>query len=169
MNRKRFLWQSVAAPATALVLPQWLLGQKNVAAQPLPPEKVKEFVIAGHNDLDKVKALLTEFPNLLFASWDWGNGDFETALEGAGHMGRSDIASFLIESGARPNIFVLTMLGKNTEVKALLESFPSLLNAKGPHGFTLLHHAQKGGDAAKELLAFIQSKGLTETQLKIKD
>jgi hypothetical protein len=29
---------------------------------------------------------------------------------------------------------------------------------------TLLHHAQKGGDDAKELLDYLQSKGLKETK-----
>lgn len=172
MNRKRFLSRSIIAPAAMIAVPQWLIARNsNTAdiANPIPPEKVKEFVIAGHNDLEKVKSLLIEFPNLLFASWDWGNGDFETALEGAGHMGRKDIAQHLIGTGARPNIFVLTMLGKTTEVKAILESFPGLLNSKGPHGLTLLHHAQKGGDDAKELLSYMQAKGLAETQYKIKD
>ena len=46
---------------------------------PLPPEKVKNFVIAGHSNFDKVKSMLAEMPTLLYATWDWGNGDFETA------------------------------------------------------------------------------------------
>jgi len=67
---------------------------------PLKPELVKEFVIAAHVDLDKTKALLTETPALLNATWDWGAGDFEMAIGGAGHMGRRDIALFLISQGS---------------------------------------------------------------------
>ena len=133
-------------------------------ADPLPPEKVKEFVTVGHSDLGKVKTLLLEFPTLLYATWDWGGGDFETALEGAGHVGTKDVANFLIGQGARTNLFVLTMLGKTQIVKTYLETYPEYLNARGPHGFTFLHHAQKGGDDAKELLDYFQMKGLKETK-----
>ena len=40
-------------------------------------------------------ALLDEQPGLLNATWDWGGGDFETALGGAAHMGRRDIVQRL--------------------------------------------------------------------------
>src|SRR6185295_16072559 len=122
------------------------------ASDPLPAEKVKEFVVAGHGNFDSVKQLLVELPTLIYATWDWGNGDFETALEGAGHMGNKEIATHLINLGARTNLFVLTMLGKTQMVKSYLDAYPQYLTARGPHGFTLLHHAQKGGDDAKELL-----------------
>jgi len=134
---------------------------------PLPAEKVKEFVAAGHNNLKKVKALLAEFPTLIYATWDLGGGDFETALEGAGHVGTKDVANYLIEQGARTNLFVLTMLGKTQIVKAYIETYPAYLTARGPHGFTLLHHANRGGEEAKELVAYLQSKGLTETKMKL--
>jgi len=55
-------------------------------------------------------------------------------------------------------------LGNTQIVKAYIETYPGYLNARGPHGFTLLHHAQKGGDDAKELADYLQSKGLKETK-----
>ena len=131
----------------------------------LPDELVKAFVSAGHNNLPEVQRLLKEQPGLLNACWDLGGGDFETALEGAGHVGDREIAEYLIRQGARANIFVLTMLGRTLEVKALLAAFPELLRSKGPEGLTLLHHATRGGDPAKELLQHIQGLGLTETKL----
>src|SRR5690349_2496145 len=165
MNRKRFLQQAAIGTTSLGLLPTFLSGQNPAPkADPLPQEKVKDFVIAGHGNLDKVKTLLTEFPTLLYATWDWGTGDFETGLEGAGHVGNKEIANYLIGIGARTNLFVLTMLGKTQIVKAYLETFPQYLNARGPHGFTLLHHAQKGGDDAKELLDYLQGKGLKETK-----
>lgn len=174
MKRKLFLQKLAVSAGGLITVPHILnasttLSKNNLTDDPLPPAMVKDFVVAGHNDLEKIKSMLKEKPNLLYASWDWGNGDFETALEGAGHMGLKDIAGYLIEQGARPNIFVLTMLGKTKEVKTLLKSYPELLNSKGPHGFTLLHHAQKGGDASKTLLKFLQDKGLKETFIKIKN
>ena len=130
----------------------------------LPEDLVKEFVRVGHNDLDAVQRMLQEQPGLLNACWDVGGGDFETALEGAGHVGDREIAEYLIGQGARANIFVLTMLGRTMEVKALLAAFPNLLRSKGPHGLTLLHHAQRGKEAAAELLEHITKLGLTETK-----
>ena len=169
MNRKYFLQQAMVSTGVLIATPVLFSGQtvppaKPPKADPLPAEKVKEFVIVGHSDLGKVKTLLLEFPTLLYATWDWGGGDFETALEGAGHVGTKDVANFLIGQGSRTNLFVLTMLGKTQIVKACLETYPEYLNARGPHGFTFLHHAQKGGDDAKELLDYFQMKGLKETK-----
>ena len=167
MNRKLFLQYAGIGTGSILASP-YLFGQNNQGkADPLPAEKVKEFVIAGHNDLDKVKGLLIEFPTLLYATWDWGGGDFETALEGAGHMGNKAIANHLIGLGARTNLFVLAMLGKTQMVKGYLDTYPQYLNARGPHGLTLLHHAQKGGEEAKELVDYLQEKGLKETKLAL--
>ena len=168
MNRKSFLQQTVAA-SSLLAAPFFLTAQtvpanKQPKGDPLPAEKVKDFVGAGHSSLDKVKKLLIEFPTLVYCTWDWGGGDFETGLEGAGHVGNKEIANYLIGQGARTNLFVLTMLGKTQIVKAYLETYPEYLYARGPHGFTLLHHAQRGGEDAKELLEYLQGKGLKETR-----
>ncbi len=172
MNRKLFLQQMVIGSGIIGITPGLLLAQNGSNVQktpddPLMPEKVKEFVIAGHGDLDKTKKLMHEIPSLVYATWDWGGGDFETALEGAGHVGNKEIANYLIGAGARTNLFVLTMLGKTAIVKAYLDSYPAYLNARGPHGFTLLHHAQKGGEDARELLEYLQSKGLKESKMKL--
>ena len=162
MKRKAFLQQSILATTSLMAAPLLSFANGRNVADPLPAEKVKEFVGAGHNNLDKVKALVAEMPTLIYASWDLGNGDFETALEGAGHVGNKEIANYLIAAGARTNLFVLTMLGKTDLVKAFLEAFPHYLTARGPHGFTLLHHAQRGGNDAKELVDYLQAKGLKE-------
>ena len=117
MNRKHFL------TTTSLSVGGLLFSSSILRAQTTKPPSldgliVKEFVGAGHNNLEKVKSLLAESPNLIYSMWDWGGGDFETALEAAGHVGDKEIANYLIGMGARPNIFVLTMLGKTKIVKA---------------------------------------------------
>jgi hypothetical protein len=122
---------------------------------PLKPEMVKEFVVSAHFDLDKTKAMLAETPSLLNATWDWGGGDFEMAIGGAGHMGRRDIALFLISQGGRFDLFVATMLGRLDVVKPMLTAFPHLVDSKGPHGIPLMVHAQKGGQEAAEDAAFL--------------
>jgi len=168
MNRKHFLLQSATAGAAVLMNPLQSLAKPHEGETPYKLEVVKEFVIAGHGKLDRVKEMLEEYPNLLFCRYDWGNGDFEEAIEGAGHVGNKEIASYLIQKGARPNLFVLTMLGETTIVKSAIEKYPSLLTAKGPHGLSLLHHATKGGDASKELLDYFKMKGLSDMKYNIK-
>lgn len=171
MNRRQFMSQSSVAAVGILLLPSLLLAQTETKKVEKPPQisanLVRDFVAAGHNNLAKVKEMLAGQPNLLFACHDWGGGDFETALEGAGHVGDAEIAEYLIGQGARPNIFVMSMLGNTEFVKAQIEKYPSLLRAKGPHGYTLLHHADRGGEPAAELVEYFTSKGLTEKKLAI--
>lgn len=169
MNRKDFL-TTVASFAgvstfgsvrTLAALAPPPAQEKQPKPPPLSPESVREFVGAGHGNLEKVQELLKTTPGLLNATWDWGGGDFETAIGGAGHMGRRDIAEYLISQGARMDIFVAAMLGKLDVVKALLTAYPSLAQSKGPHGITLLTHAQKGGAAAEPVLEFLRSQGVS--------
>jgi hypothetical protein len=160
--------RSMAAGSLGLAVPSAMLqSQNNPKPASLPVEKVKEFVGVCHSDLDKVKALQAEFPNLVFASWDWGGGDFESGIEAAGHVGRKDIAAFLLEKGSRTNIFLLTMLGQTAWMKSYLELYPSHLFMKGPHGYSLLHHANKGGEDAGELAVYLQQLGLKETRFNL--
>ena len=77
------------------------------------------------------------------------------------------IINFLLEKGARADIFVLTMLGKTDIVKSMLKDYPALIYASGPHGFILLHHAQKGGKDAEVLFNHLQNLGLKETFKKL--
>ncbi|MGZ9224325.1 MAG: hypothetical protein ACXW4M_02090 [Anaerolineales bacterium] len=44
---------------------------------------VQEFVIAAHGNLERTQELLAQESGLINACWDWGGGDFETALGGA--------------------------------------------------------------------------------------
>ena len=123
---------------------------------PFDRARVKRFVIAGHVNLAAVKAMLAEEPKLINGTIDWGNGDFETALGGASHMGRRDIAEFLLEHNARMDIFAATMLGKLDIVKAAVAAFPNIVHVAGPHGIPLIVHAEKGGPAAKDVLEFLR-------------
>jgi hypothetical protein len=104
-----------------------------------------------------VKKLLDGEPALLNATMDWGHGDWETGLGGASHMGRRDIVEFLLEKGARIDIFCAAMMGQLEAVESFLALQPRLIDAKGPHGFTLHFHAQVGGKEAERVLAYLQS------------
>src|SRR4026208_1677743 len=123
----------------------------------LESKLVQEFVGNAHGDLNLVKELLAQEPGLINATWDWGGGDFETALGGASHMGRRDIAEFLLDHGARLDIFAATMLGKLDIVKAAVAAFPNIVNVPGPHKIPLIVHAEKGGPQAAAVLEFLRS------------
>src|SRR5882672_206846 len=142
MNKREFL-KRTALTAGNLVLLTTVFGEEQptfakatVGQQEKPPalrpDLVKEFVTVGHRDLQKVKDMLAETPSLLNASWDWGGGDFESALEGAGHMGDRGIAEYLLSKGARMNVFAAAMLGRLDIVKDTLTAFPDLRTSKGP-------------------------------------
>jgi hypothetical protein len=119
--------------------------------------RVKRFVIAAHGNLAAVKKMLGDDPTLINSTIDWGNGDFETALGGASHMGRRDIAEFLLVHNARLDIFAATMLGQLDIVKAAVAAFPGIVNVPGPHKIPLIVHAQKGGAPALTVLEFLTS------------
>lgn len=118
---------------------------------------VQEFVAKAHGDFERVKEMLAQQPGLVNSTWDWGGGDFETALGAAAHMGSKEIANFLLENGARLDLFAAAMLGKLDIVKAALTAYPKAINIPGPHGISLLAHAQAGGDDAKAVLEFLES------------
>jgi len=120
---------------------------------------VQEFVIAAHGNLERTQELLAQESGLINACWDWGGGDFETALGGAAHMGRKDIANVLLENGARLDLFAAAMLGKLDIVKAALESFPDAINTPGPHEIPLIAHAEAGGEEAQAVSQFLRSLG----------
>ena len=118
---------------------------------------VQEFVAKAHGDLERVKELLAQEPGLINATWDWGGGDFETALGAAAHMGNREIANFLLDNGARLDIFAATMLGNLDIVKAALSAYPEAIKIPGPHGIPLIEHARAGGEEAKAVLEFLES------------
>jgi hypothetical protein len=125
---------------------------------PLDPERVREFVIAGHGDLDAVRTALEAEPSLVNACWDWGGGDWETALGGAAHMGRRDIALVLLDRGGRMDVFAAAMLGETEIIRSMLVARPDLRDAKGPHGIPLPKHAEAGGDPAREVLELLEEQ-----------
>jgi hypothetical protein len=174
LSRKKFLLGGSVAAVGALLGRGMLHGQPAAEVTPAPsasgekvpdfPEhdpqidraRVKRFVIAAHFNLAAVKEMLAAEPILINATWEWGNGDFETALGGASHMGRRDIAEFLLEHNARLDVFAATMLGKLDIVRAAVAAFPNIVRVPGPHKIPLIAHAEKGGPAAMAVLDFLR-------------
>jgi len=123
----------------------------------LDPEIVRDFVANAHGNLERVQKRLQQEPMLINAAWDWGGGDWETGLGAAAHMGRKDIARYLLANGARMDIFAAAMLGYLEIVQAIIQAVPEARQARGPHGIPLLAHAQAGGEDATAVVEFLQA------------
>jgi hypothetical protein len=116
-------------------------------------------VRVSHFDLKRVQQLVGAQPSLARAAWDWGFGDWESALGAASHMGNRPIAEYLISKGARPSLFSAAMLGHLEVVKAFVTAQPGVQRIRGPHSISLLAHAKAGGDAARPVADFLDSLG----------
>jgi hypothetical protein len=124
-----------------------------------PPEMVRETVLVAHFNLKRLKELVEARPALARAAWDWGFGDWESALGAASHMGNRPIAEYLLSRGARPTLFSATMLGELEVVRSFIAAQPGAQRIRGPHSISLLAHARYGGPAAKPVFDYLQSLG----------
>ena len=166
LNRRLF----IAASSAALVVPftkaRAATAMLSTIDGGLPesypsqdPDLVREVVGKAHVNYDRVRELVTPRPTLAKAVYDWGFGDWESALGAASHMGRPDIAELLIEHGARPNLFTFAMFGQVDVVRATCDANPGIQRRPGPHGITLLDHARKGGDDAAAVVEYLEQLG----------
>lgn len=151
MNRRTFVYRSFTASAALASVPAFSQSAPP-AKTPEPPRGaqfepalVKEFVVAGHANIPRVKEMLAAQPALINASWDWGSGDFETALNGASHIGHRPMALVLLEAGARLDAPCAAMLGEIDCITAMLRLAPAIANSRGAHGYSLLYHAAYSG------------------------
>jgi hypothetical protein len=156
MSRRLFL---AVAPVAPLFFPDPSAGQSAPALPPQfpshEPDTVREMVGVAHGNVARVRALLANRPALANATWDWGFGDWETALGAASHVGNREIAAMLLAAGARPTLFSAAMLGQLDVVKAFVAAHPGVQRIRGPHGFTLLAHARAGGSA--DMVRYLES------------
>jgi uncharacterized protein len=122
-------------------------------------ELVKQFVIAGHGSLARVKELLEQDPSLLNEAYAWNEKDHETAIQGAAQVGSVPVAEYLLSKGAPLEICTAAMLGRQKDVEEILERDPNAINATGAHGIPLLAHAALSGNV--ELVSLLVRRGAT--------
>ena len=164
MNRRNFVEKTLIFGSSFALL-STCKSQESLTAKyvknPFDLEQTREFVYYAHSSLEMVKKLHQSTSHLLNATVDWGDGDFESAIGAASHVGKPEIAKYLIENGARMDIFTMAMMGMTETVKGIIEKFPNTLHLIGPHGFTLLHHSEIGIESP-ELTTYLGEKGLKE-------
>jgi hypothetical protein len=158
ISRRTFL--AAASALGALHLPQTTAGPSAGDHFPAQPaELVREMVGVAHGNFERVKQLAEARPALAKSAWDWGFGDWESAIDAASHVGNRPIAEYLISKGARPTLFTAAMMGELALVKAAIAATPGIQRMRGPHGITLLSHARAGGDHAHEVTRYLESLG----------
>ena len=150
---------AAARPRSATAALRWIDGGLPASFPSHDPDLVRQVVAKSQVDYDAVRELVTPRPALAKATWDWGFGDWESALGAASHMGRRDIAELLVAHGARPNLFTFAMLGQVDVVRAICRANPGIQHLHGPHGITLLTHARHGGDDAASVVEYLQELG----------
>lgn len=161
LDRRRFLVGGTALGAGALFAASSRAtedpsGDVHPAFPRQDPQLVEEVVRFAHFDLAKVQERVERRPALARAAWDWGFGDWETALGAAAHTGQRKIADYLISKGARPTLFSAAMLGQLDVVRAFVAADPAYLRVDGPHGIPLVAHARAGGEEAEEVLHYLE-------------
>lgn len=126
----------------------------------VPSERVNDFVGACHARIDDVRAMLGEDPGLGKAAWDWGFGDWETAIGACSHTGRKDIIELLLTHGARPDVFTFATLDDVDAVRAFIERVPGARAVEGPHSITIFRHALAGN--AERVKNYLAEVGLDD-------
>lgn len=170
LSRRSFLsltpftvWAPASLPHGALSPaggePLSLAAELSSAFPSHEPEAAREMVSVAHGNVARVKELLAVRPALANASWDWGYGDWESALGAASHVGNREIAALLLAAGARPSIFSAAMLGQLDVVRAFVTAEPGVQKTRGPHGITLLAHARSGGERSAEVVKYLTAVG----------
>ncbi len=127
--------------------------------QGVTADRIRDFVIAGHGNLNKVKQMLAERPELLNSVYHWNENDTETAIQSAAQVGNVPIAEFLLQKGASLETCTLAMLGREAELRQRLESDPESVNDLGSHSIPLLPHAVWSGNI--ELVKMVYYRGAT--------
>jgi hypothetical protein len=110
----------------------------------IPQAWVNEFVTFSHFDLDKVKHLHGQCPDLLMTRSTWD----EIGVEAAAHMGREDIAHFFLDNGSPLSLCTATMLGLTGEAKKILAEDGNRVRERGAHDFPLLWYTVFGQEHA---------------------
>ncbi len=107
--------------------------------------------------LPRVQQMLDETSELLNVSYQWGENDWESAIQAAAHLGNVSIAEYLLSKGAPLEICTAAMLGRKAEIESLLAKDTSLIKQTGAHGISLLAHSAFNGDV--ELFSYLMSQG----------
>jgi len=127
------------------------------------PDQIRDFIIAAHGNLPRVREMLARRPGLLNVRHYWSTDDSESAIEAAAQVGSAPVVEYLLEKGAPLEICTAAMLGRMETVERMLDEDASLIEARGAHGIPLMPHAAMGNnlDLAKMLFTRGATAGMS--------
>ena len=99
-------------------------------------------------------------PALLQSAWDWAAGISKVRYRPRRTPGSRDMALFLMDRGARFDLFAAAMLGQLAAFKAAVESLRRAAKYAAPTGIPLLSHAIQGDAAARGVLDYLSPGGM---------
>jgi len=167
-SRRQFVRVAAFAAPAALVLGRAASARAERPGSMYPTQPadlVQEMVVVAHGNVSRVRELVSRQATLAKATWDWGFGDWETALGAASHVGNREIAELLLANGAHPTIFSAAMLGQLEVVKAFVAAAPGVQRTRGPHSISLLTHAVAGGTRARAVADYLGALGDADDRL----
>ena len=125
----------------------------------LTEEQIRDFIVAAHGNLPRVREMLIRHPGLLNARHFWSESDSETAIQAAAQTGSVPVVEHLLARGAPLEICTAAMLGRKDDVQRMLDEDPRRIEARGAHGIPLMPHAALGGNV--ELAKMLYQRGAT--------
>ncbi len=134
-------------------------GEDMDAENTLTSEQIRDFVVAAHGNLPRIREMLVVNPELVNAAYEWSEGDAETAIQAAAQSGSAPVAEFLLAHGASMDICTAAMLGRKDVVEQMLDKDPGLIHARGAHGISLMAHAAWSNNV--ELARMLFERGAT--------
>lgn len=125
----------------------------------LTEDQIRDFIVAAHGNLPRVREMLILHPGLLNVRHYWSDSDSETAIQAAAQTGSIPVVEYLLERGAPLDICTAAFLGRKEDVQRMLDDDPGLINARGAHGIPLMPHAAMSGNV--ELTRMLYERGAT--------
>jgi len=112
------------------------------------------FVSLGHARFDELRRELARDPRLVHAHAT----TTEMAVDAAGHTGRVDICTWLLEHGAPFSMVSAVVCNRRRDVERLLDQEPRRLLERGPHDFPVLWYPVIG-ETPPEMMELLLDRG----------
>lgn len=125
----------------------------------LSEDQIRDFVVAAHGNLPRVREMLARHPGLVNTRHQWADNDSETPIQAAAQVGSRPVVEYLLERGAPLEICTAAMLGRKDDVQHMLDGDPALIQARGAHGIPLMPHAALSNNL--ELAKMLFARGAT--------
>lgn len=123
-----------------------MAGEQQPGVEVPTKDQIRDFIVAAHGNLPRVREMLIKNPGLLNMRHFWSESDSETAIQAAAQTGSVPVVEYLLERGAPLDVCTAAMLGRKENVQRMLAKDPARIEARGAHGIPLMPHAALSGN-----------------------